>query len=608
MNEEHKKKLLTKTRDHIVYIREKIFDNIEHREGKGKVMKKDAINMLPGDAITQHILAGHNHEQVENLKQLYPSPYFTRCEFEIDGEKKMMYFAKFSFSGEKIYSWITPAATLRFEDIGPASYKRPDGKIQTGTLLSKNQYMIIDGKLIFFSTEGLGRPRELIYQEYFTRQKPGFVLPEVVEQMEKAQDQVVRASYRGPFLISGPAGSGKTTMALHRVAYLMQSPETADLFPTDSILVLVQDSGTKEYFSHLLPELGIRGVEIITFSQWALRILSIENICHITVQYGQNERERTLYEYSKLTALKDLSNDLVYNKNIWGLLQKIYFKNFDKTQQDLFIKQKKELALDRFDLTILLKIYLKTFGKFTVYKDCYEESAKGTYRKRNKAFQVQYNLTIIDEFQNYLPEQLALLKSCLNHRLESVVYVGDLAQQTQLGTIKDWKSIGEKIESERLVTLQKVYRNTKQILNYIHDLGYNVEIPIEIKNGKPVKEYILLTQLDEISQLKQIILNAGNGTVGILAKDKEYLGGFKNEFNKNSNIHCLSMHEAQGVEFDIVCLVGISKESFNQEYLPQNILGEINKVQRDLLYVALTRAMSELHIMGNVNLKTVLIN
>lgn len=602
MNEETKKKLLDRTREHIDSIREKIITDIQHREGKGNTMKKEAINMLPGDAITTRILAGHNNEQVENLRQLFPSPYFTRCEFEIEGEKKVMYFAKFSFSNEKIYSWITPAATLRFEDLGPTSYARPDGKIQSGTLLRKDQYMIVDGKLIFYSIESSDNPRELIYQEHFTRQKSGFILPEVVEQMEKAQDQIVRASYRGPFLISGPAGSGKTTMALHRVAYLLQSPETAELFPTDSILVLVQDAGTKEYFSHLLPELGIRGVEIITFAQWALRILALSDNYRVTVRYGSNEIERTLYENSKLTALKQIPENIAYNKNIWGMLQNIYLDFFDKNQQILFAKQKSEFALDRFDLTILLKCYLKTFGEFTVKKDCYVQSAKGTYRKINKSFQIQYNLTIIDEFQNYLPEQLSLLKFCSNKRLESIVYVGDLAQQTQLGTIRDWNNIGEKIENDRLVSLQKVYRNTKQILTYIRGLGYSVQIPNEVKEGPVVTEYIFNTQQDEIAEIKKILLKTTDGTIGVLAKDKDYLDEFKRAFHGNPNVHCLSMHEAQGVEFEIVCLVGVSKQTFETNMMPLEIVEEMKKVQRDLLYVALTRAMSELHIMGDIAL------
>jgi len=286
MQENKKQAILEKTRAHIDYIRKKIIETVEFRETQSDSMKKDARHLLPGDAFAQYRILAHNQENIGNLKQLYPSPYFTRCEFEINGENKIMYFAKFSFSDEKIYSWITPAATLRFENPGTASYTRPDGQIQSGILHSKDQCMIVDGRLIFLSTESTTNPRELIYQENFTRQKSGFILPEVVEQMEKAQDQIVRAPYRGPFLISGPAGSGKTTMALHRVAYLMQSPETAELFTPEAILVLVQDTSTKEYFSHLLPELGIRGVGIITFSEWALSILNLKNRHSIVVRHG----------------------------------------------------------------------------------------------------------------------------------------------------------------------------------------------------------------------------------------------------------------------------------------------------------------------------------
>jgi DNA helicase IV len=606
MQQELKDKILAQTREHINTIRQIIVDTINRRETKGLVMKKNTgFSLWAGDVFTQAQITANNEQQIEHLKQLYPSPYFTRCEFEIDGEKKVMYFAKFSFSDEQIYSWISPAAMLRFENPGPASYTRPDGQVRSGLLLKKDQYMIVDGKLLFFSTESTDQSRELIYQEHFTRQKAGFILPEVVELMEKAQDQIVRAPYQGPFLISGPAGSGKTTMALHRVAYLMQSPETAELFTTDSTLVLVQDMGTKEYFSHLLPELGIRGVEIITFAEWALSILDLTTTCHVVVRYGVTEQERDLYEYSKLSALRQLSDTVQLNKNIWNVLQEAYKKFFTCDQEKLFARQKKESGLDRFDLTILLSIYYKTHGQFNITKDYYQELVSGKYRKKRGPFKVEYNLTIIDEFQNYLPEQLSLLKQCLNHKLESVVYVGDLAQQTQLGTIKDWASIGETIEAHRLVKLEKVYRNTKQILSFISNLGYVVQIPEEVKEGKPVVEYITQSKRGEMAKIREILSTMTGGMIGVLAKDREYLEEFKKEFAHNQKVHCLSMQEAQGVEFEIVCLVGMSQQSFSVDGLPQDIVNEIKKIQRDLLYVALTRAMSELYVMGTVSLQSI---
>ncbi len=605
MQEEIKSKILSHAREHVSSIREIIVDTIKLREAKGFVMKKaTGFSLWAGDVFTQAKITANNEQQIEHLKQLYPSPYFTRCEFEIGGEKKVMYFAKFSFSDQNIYSWVSPAATLRFENPGQASYARPDGQVQSGVLLKKDQYMIVEGKLLFFSTEGIGQSRELIYQEHFTRQKAGFILPEVVELMEKAQDQIVRAPYQGPFVISGPAGSGKTTMALHRVAYLMQSPETAELFTANSTLVLVQDMGTKEYFSHLLPELGIRGVEIITFAEWALSILDLKTTCQVVVRYGATEQERDLYEYSKLTALRELSATVQLDKNIWTVLQEVYKNFFTNDQEKLFAMQKKESGLDRFDLTILLKIYYKTHKQFSITKDYYQELANGKYRKKRAPFKVEYNLTIVDEFQNYLPEQLQLLKQCLNHKLESVVYVGDLAQQTQLGTIKDWTSIGETIEAHRLVKLEKVYRNTKQILSFIGSLGYVVQIPAGVKEGNSVVEYIAHSKEDEIVKVREIVGGA-NGTIGILAKDRGYLEEFKKEFADNPKVQCLSMQEAQGVEFEIVCLVGLNQYSFSAEGLPLNMVEEVKKVQRDLLYVALTRAMSELYIIGTTSLQSI---
>lgn len=596
MNQESKDKLLSAVRERLAYVRGKIQLALGQQEVRESTMSKDATRMSGSDAIVQRRLIAHFQEQAGNFKQLYPSPYFTFCEFEKDGEIKPMYFGKFSFRDEGIYSWITPAATLRFEKPGPASYMRPDGTVQTGIIHRKDQYLIVDGKVLFFATEGDSYSRELIYQEHFTRQKQGFVLPEVVEQMEKAQDQVVRAEFRGPLVISGPAGSGKTTLALHRVAYLLQSPETAEYFPIDSILVLVQDVGTKEYFSHLLPELGIRGVTIVTFGEWALGILNLPGFTYAR-QIDMAESERFAYEHAKLSALRSGSK-FVSDKKPAQALERFYGLSFTAEQKKLWQQQMETKTFDRFDLTILLQAQLATTGQFTVEKEYYEELKSGKYRKKTSLFPVKNNLMIIDEFQNYLPEQIKILKSTLNHRIDSVVYVGDMAQQTQLGTLRDWKSIDEDIKPERLVTLQKVYRNTKQILTYIRNLGYTVVIPDGIKEGKPVAEQITASVGEEIEFIQQIIPTTVGQTLGILAPEKMYLEEFRKYFSGQESIHCLTFQESQGVEFDVVVLVGITPEFSSTDHLPEAVREEVKKIRKDLLYVALTRAMGELYIVG----------
>jgi superfamily I DNA/RNA helicase len=212
---------------------------------------------------------------------------------------------------------------------------------------------------------------------------------------------------------------------------------------------------------------------------------------------------------------------------------------------------------------------------------------------------------VIDEFQNYLPEQIRILKHCLNEETQSVVYVGDMAQQVKLGTIRDWKDIKEAILPERNITLNKVYRNTKNILCFIKDLAYDISLPDGLKEGPSVVEKIMWTTEEEIGHIKKAILKYREGSIGILARDESYLADFKREFSHIKNVHVRTMLESQGVEFDLVCIVGIGREPVaagDTANLPPAYLEERKRIEKDLLYVALTRAITELHVLGRETL------
>ena len=184
------------------------------------------------------------------------------------------------------------------------------------------------------------------------------------------------------------------------------------------------------------------------------------------------------------------------------------------------------------------------------------------------------------------------------------MYVGDMAQQTKLGTVRDWSEIDEDLSVDRKVMLQKVYRNTKQILEYIQTLGYSVEIPDGIKNGSAVSEYISTSQTEEIAYITNILQQHKSKTIGILAKEPEYLDAFKKAYRNDDAVHCMSMGEAQGLEFDIVCLVGIDEHFFEVNYNDEMLQKEKNRMNKDLLYVALTRAIESLHVLGRVYLRS----
>ncbi len=605
--EKYKEKLLNSLKLHIDFIRLKVKEQLEVTKVLASKSLKDISRMRPEDQMVQMQLVANAQNRVLELHHLDGSPYFIKCSIvDEKGEKKNYFFSKHQFSEESIYSWVSPVASIRFENPGKASYKLPDGTTKTVMIKQKEQYMIVDGKVIFFALEGEGKPRELVYQEHFTKQKSEFALPEIVAQIEKAQDQVIRASHRGPLVISGPAGSGKTTLALHRVAYLTQAPDTSLFYPARSISVFVQDIGTKEYFSTLLPGLGINDVNITTFAEWALKILDTDDYSYIE-RYGKNEEEKDIYEYQKLKILrgKVIPN---WNKNITAILNGVYNNSFTKDALELFDKQKKEKRLDRFDLVILLESYYKKFGKFEL-KRWYKTFVKDKIVNKIEKTPAVYSLMIVDEFQNYLPEQLRILKNCQQEDTKSVVYVGDIAQQVKLGTVRNWEEVGEVIPIDKNIKLNKVYRNTKNILSFIKSLGYKVEIPEEVKIGPAIQEVKINKEEEGIRHIKEYISKYENGSIGIISKDEESLLIYKKEFSDNKNIHVLTMLESQGVEFDLVFIVGVSKRAFEIKHhidvIPEHI-EERERMQRDLLYVALTRAITELHILGEEKLSDVI--
>ncbi len=603
--EKYKEKLLNSLKLHIDFVRRKIKENLEKTKVIASKSLRDISKMRPEDQMVQMQLVANAQNRIVELENLDSSPYFIKCSIKDEnGEDKDYFFSKHQLSEESIYSWVAPVASIRFESPGEATYRLPDGTFKKVLIKEKEQYMIVDGKVIFFARETKDKPRELIYQEHFTRQKSEFALPEIVAQIEKAQDQVIRASHKGPLVISGPAGSGKTTLALHRVAYLTQAPDTALFYPPRSIIVFVQDIGTKEYFGTLLPGLGINDVSIVTFHEWGMKVLGLDEYTYVE-RYGQTEEEKDIYEYQKLRAMREKPSPK-WSRNIFSLLS-IKYDSYLLNNKKLFEKQKKEKKLDRFDLSILLQSHFEKYGKFETKRE-YKTFVKDKIVKKIEKTLASYSLMIVDEFQNYLPEQLNIFKSCQQEDTKSVVYVGDIAQQVKLGTIRSFDELNETISPDRNIRLNKVYRNTKNILSFIENLGYKVEIPEGAKTGPNVVEIITNTTDEEIEHIRKHISKYEEGSIGILSKSESYLSPFKKEFREKKNIHILTMLESQGVEFDLVIIVGVDADSFevkhNIDVLPAH-LEERRRMQKDLLYVALTRAITELHILGSTRLKSI---
>jgi len=561
-------------------------------EMKNKKLKKEYKDLPDEDKFVQGKMYTYQKKRIEDLTKVIPSPYFMKVFLEGEDE---FFLGKFAVPEEHIYSWVSPIAALRFAKPGKVAYKGPDSGIRTGRLLQKDQFMITNEKILFFASESEQYDRELIYQDYFSRQKTGFILPEIVAQMEEAQDKVIRAHPKGSLLISGPAGSGKTTLALHRVAYLAQSPELSEHFKAHSIIVFVQDKGSKEYFSALLPDLGIHGVNIMTFFEWGSKILDLGEKFEDVYRFGESEKEKDLYEYKKKQAFAFIK-DAKYSRDFYSVLESIYANVFGVEEKEMFQRQKNQFLLDRFDMVILLTLFKKQFGALTMMQEYYKMKGEVEAEKSIGRFPISYSLMIFDEFQNYLPEEIMLGRSVLSEEYSAAMYVGDIAQQTKLFSLEDWSEVHENLLEERKVVLGKVYRNTKNILQYIEEQGYSIEIPEKIKEGEDVIEKIFESREEEKEYIYSVLEENKDKQVGLLVRDKKYFGDFDLPYE---NVHALTLNEAQGLEFDVVIFAQFDKggdfEDLKAVY--PDLYEQKLKQEKDLKYVGLTRAIEKLVVL-----------
>lgn len=515
-----------------------------------------------------------------------------------EGILQTLRFGKFAFIEQGIFSWTSPAATLRFGDIGPIQYKSHDGKTWSGNLSQKDQLMISGGNIVFMTSESSEYGRTLVYQEQLSRRKSGFILPEIVARMERAQDDVIRAGYRGSYLISGPAGSGKTTLAFHRIAYLLQSPDTAQIFSQDNVITFVQDEGTRAYFSQLLQELGIHNVTVTTFASWAFERLNIGDCTYIQRPNGVDEAVDS-YELEKLSALRSDAKPSS-KTGTFSILREIYATRMSEANLAIFDQQARDRVLDRYDLTVLL-CREQGYGGFTKEEEYFEQKKNFRVQRHKQVVPLKYGLIVVDEVQNYLPEQISILRSCIDDATQSMLYVGDLAQQIFLGTMRNWDDAGEALLDDRKVVLDKVYRSTKQIMRYIQDIGFPVSVPEELRDGADVVEVEIPNVEEQIAWVREHVASQKpEAQIGILSFSADTLSALSQAFTSHPNTHVLAIHQAQGVEFDAVYVVGADSN------ISAKTSEERAKIQRDLLYVALTRAMDQLYIVGGRTLKGIL--
>lgn len=213
-----------------------------------------------------------SYEEEENklwiLEKLISSPYFARIDFRFDGEEEPepIYIGRASLKKDArqiyVYDWRSPIASVFYRFMtGDAFYDAPGGRV-TGQVTRKRQYEIKDGVLAYFFDADVQIVDAVLRQMLSQNASPK--MKAIVETIQKEQDLVIRDMESDLLMVQGTAGSGKTSIALHRAAYLMYQGLQTKLSAND-ILILSPSSLFEQYISDVLPELGENHVASVLF-------------------------------------------------------------------------------------------------------------------------------------------------------------------------------------------------------------------------------------------------------------------------------------------------------------------------------------------------------
>lgn len=270
----------------IISAKKELRENTDH--AIGNLWSSEAFEALAelsqyANPVTEKIA---DYEEVENkialLENVIKSPYFARIDFKFDDGDlfEQIYIGRTSLKEEStyemyVYDWRSPIASVFYRFVlGQAFYDSPGGRI-TGEVNLKRQYEISNGKLEYFFDAEVHIVdeflRKLLSQNTSTKMKT------IVETIQKDQDIVIRDMENDLMMVQGVAGSGKTSIALHRAAYLMYQGLSSTL-SANNIIIISPNTLFEQYISNVLPELGENNVVSVVFEEILSKILQKNSI------------------------------------------------------------------------------------------------------------------------------------------------------------------------------------------------------------------------------------------------------------------------------------------------------------------------------------------
>ena len=331
-------------------------------------LNRSNMEFSKDDYVRAHLMY-LGEKKIKDIKQIKNKPYFARVDFTENKTNKLekLYIGKISVLDSNtqepiIIDWRAPISNLYYDGrIGRSNYYSPDGLVE-GNISLKRQYFIENQILEKYSDIDLKTTDKLL--QVALEKKADDRLKNIVATIQREQNAVIRADINRPLIVQGVAGSGKTTIALHRIAYLIYKYEKE--FNPDNFMIIAPNKFFLNYISNVLPDLGVENVRQYTFEDLAYEVIgkklkisdSNEKLVTIVNKEFDNINQgniEIIIEESKIKSsikfkdlvdeyLKELAENYLPKKDF--IIENVRVMRYE-TMQKLFLDTYKNLSFTR---------------------------------------------------------------------------------------------------------------------------------------------------------------------------------------------------------------------------------------------------------------------
>lgn len=475
--------------DYILEYRKKFIE--EYRDDEDKVMEYFDHERYVKEEMYRTI-----DKKLAEFTKLKESPYFGKVNFEDNGYAEQIYVGRYGLTPEgnfdaAIVDWRAPVASLFYkETLGETSYKSPDGEVLVD-ILARRQIMIKKGKLEGFFDSDIDVKDDIL--QMILSSNAGEKLKDIVMTIQKEQDEIIREERIKVVVVNGVAGSGKTTIALHRVAYLLYNFREQ---LGDKVLILGPNDIFIDYIGEVLPTLGESNVNQQTFAHFVIN------------EIGLNEPiiDFTAYLEEVLKGNEEVINEIKYKAG------EGFISVLDKKCEDLENSYFNVQAAKFFDEEVVsIEEINDLFENYYKYMPLFRRSKKIkriiTEKLKDKRDELVRNLNaeVKGKLASLTEEQLVIEQN--NIEFQRKIRIREIVRELMIQK----ENLAKWIDNESIVDIYKEFTNTEN-LSYL-DLPAILYLMIKLDGKKASKEikHIVIDEAQDYSMLQFIVLKELTG-------------------------------------------------------------------------------------------------